>query len=279
MELGRVLADIKSALKAEGIESWRLDSELIVMEGAGCSRIQLITKDDIELSPLQLNKIAKMTARRLKREPMQYILGRCEFMGLEFELNSDTLIPRGDTECLVERVLEHIQTTGAKTVIDIGTGSGAIIISLAALGGVEGTAVDISSNALSKAQSNATLNGVADKISFIKSNLFENISEKFDIIVSNPPYIEREVIKTLDLQVKGFEPLRALDGGEDGLDFYRKIIESAHRYLNPNGFIAFEIGYNQGGEVSEMLMDAGFCSVKVGKDLAGLDRTVCGYLK
>lgn len=279
MELGRVLADIKSALKAEGIESWRLDSELIVMEGAGCSRIQLITKDDIELSPLQLNKIAKMTARRLKREPMQYILGRCEFMGLEFELNSDTLIPRGDTECLVERVLEHIQTTGAKTVIDIGTGSGAIIISLAVLGGIEGTAVDISSNALSKAQSNATLNGVADKISFIKSNLFENISEKFDIIVSNPPYIEREVIKTLDLQVKGFEPLRALDGGEDGLDFYRKIIESAHRYLNPNGFIAFEIGYNQGGEVSEMLMDAGFCSVKVGKDLAGLDRTVCGYLK
>ncbi len=279
MLLGELLERTKALLKADGIESWRIDSELIVMQAAECSRVQLITRDNVPLTDTQLKSAEEMTARRLKREPMQYILGHCEFMGLDFKLSSDTLIPRGDTECLVETVLDYIKKSGSKTVLDIGTGSGAIIISLAVLGGISGTALDISEGALAMAKENAALNGVADKISFIKSNVFENVQGSFDIIVSNPPYIEREVIPTLDRQVKDFEPVRALDGGTDGLDFYRIITKNAHSFLNKGGLLAFEIGYNQGEAVSSLMESAGFTQLTVGKDLAGLDRTVCGRLK
>lgn len=279
MLLGELLERTKELLKADGIESWRIDSELIVMQAAECSRVQLITRDNVPLTDIQLKSAEEMTTRRLKREPMQYILGHCEFMGLDFKLSSDTLIPRGDTECLVETVLDYIKKSGSKTVLDIGTGSGAIIISLAVLGGISGTALDISEGALAMAKENAALNGVADKISFIKSNVFENVQGSFDIIVSNPPYIEREVIPTLDRQVKDFEPVRALDGGTDGLDFYRIITKNAHSFLNKGGLLAFEIGYNQGEAVSRLMEGAGFIQVAVGKDLAGLDRTVCGRLK
>lgn len=279
MLLGELLERTKALLKADGIESWRIDSELIVMQAAECSRVQLITRDNVPLTDTQLKLAEEMTARRLKREPMQYILGHCEFMGLDFKLSSDTLIPRGDTECLVETVLDYIKKSASKTVLDIGTGSGAIIISLAVLGGISGTALDISEGALAMAKENAVLNGVADKISFIKSNVFENVQGSFDIIVSNPPYIEREVIPTLDRQVKDFEPVRALDGGTDGLDFYRIITKNAHSFLNKGGLLAFEIGYNQGDAVSSLMENTGFTQVTVGKDLAGLDRTVCGRLK
>ncbi len=279
MLLGAVLSDTKNILRSDGVESWRIDSEMIVMEAVGCTRVQLISRDDMELDRQQLDKIAAMAQRRLNREPMQYILGRCEFMGLKFKLNKDTLIPRGDTECLVELVLEHIKLTGANNVLDIGTGSGAIIVSLAVLSNIRGTAVDISENALAQAEENACLNGVGNKISFIKSDLFENVSDSFDIIVSNPPYIEKGVIPELERQVKDFEPLRALDGGDDGLKFYREITKNSRKFLCKNGFIAFEIGYNQGAAVSEILENEGFLEVTVGKDLSGLDRTVCGRLK
>lgn len=279
MLLGELLERTKELLKADGIESWRIDSELIVMQAVECSRVQLITRDNVPLTDTQLKSAEEMTTRRLKREPMQYILGQCEFMGLDFKLSSDTLIPRGDTECLVETVLDYIKKSGSKTVLDIGTGSGAIIISLALLGGISGTALDISEGALAMAKENAALNGVADKISFIKSNVFENVQGSFDIIVSNPPYIEREVIPTLDRQVKDFEPVRALDGGTDGLDFYRIITKNAHSFLNKGGLLAFEIGYNQGEAVSSLMESAGFTQLTVGRDLAGLDRTVCGRLK
>ncbi len=279
MTIATLLCELKEKLKAKGIESYRIDSELIVMNATGCTRVQLITKEDMPLSEEQLAVAYNMLKRRMSFEPMQYILGSCEFMDMNFQLNADTLIPRGDTECLVERVLEHINRTGAKTVLDIGTGSGAIIVSLAALGEIEGVAVDISQNALDMAENNAKINSVANKITFIKSDLFENVKGKFDIIVSNPPYIETDVIKTLESQVKDFEPVRALDGGIDGLDFYRAIVEKAPHFLNPKGYIAFEIGYNQGESVKALLENKGFINVTVGKDLAGLDRTVAGQLK
>jgi release factor glutamine methyltransferase len=279
MQLGQLLTITKARLKAEGIDSFRIDSELIVMEVMGCTRVQLITKDDTTLTAEQEEKAEALTARRLAHEPMQYILGHCEFMGLDFRLNRDTLIPRGDTECLVERVIDCIKENNSRTVLDIGTGSGAIIISLAALTDISGTAVDISENALAQAAENAKANNVADRIDFIQSDLFENVSGSFDIIVSNPPYIESEVVTELDSQVKDYEPLRALDGGKDGLDFYRAIAENAHLHLNKGGLIAFEIGYNQGEAVSKILEDNNFCKIKVNKDLAGLDRTVCGRLK
>jgi release factor glutamine methyltransferase len=279
MRLGQLLADIKAELRSAGIESFRIDSELIVMEAVGCTRVQLITREDEPVTEEQLEKALSLKNRALANEPMQYILGHCEFMGLDFKLNRDTLIPRGDTECLVERVIDYIKEHNSRSVLDIGTGSGAIIVSLAALTEIEGTAVDISRNALDKARENAELNGVGDRIEFILSDLFENVTGSFDIIVSNPPYIEREVIAGLESRVKDYEPLRALDGGEDGLDFYRTIASNAHKYLNKNGLIAFEIGYNQGEAVSKILKDNNFCQIEVNKDLAGLDRTVCGRLK
>lgn len=276
MMLGELLADIKNGLKAAGIESSRLDSELIAMRAVGCSRLHLITRDNEPLTEKQLELARDMLQRRLANEPMQYILGHCEFMGLDFELNRDTLIPRGDTECLVELALEYIKKTGAKTVLDIGTGSGAIAISLAKYAAVNCVAVDICKNALDMAAHNAEKNGVSDRVSFIESDVFKNVEGRFDVIVSNPPYIVSTVIPTLAAQVKDYEPMRALDGGSDGLDFYRTITAQAHKYLNNGGYLAFEIGYDQGEAVSRLLTDNGYADVKTGKDLAGLDRTVSG---
>lgn len=279
MTIGTALKDTIERLRAAGIETCRLDAELLVCEAAKCSRVQLITRDDVMLTSQQETELETMLLRRLKYEPMQYILGHCEFMGLDFKVNSNTLIPRPDTECLVEYVLNYIKENNAKTVLDIGTGSGAIIISLASLSDIKGTGADISEGALMVAGENADINSVAEKVSFIKSDLFENITGRFDIIVSNPPYIESGVIPTLGSNVKDYEPVGALDGGEDGLDFYRAIASKAPEYLNKPGLIAFEIGYNQAEAVKNILLASGFTDVETGRDLSGLDRTVCARLQ
>lgn len=278
MTVGELLKSLKSAFVGAGIESSRIDSELIVMEALGFTRVQLITREEHTLSSEEMKKALEMKERRLKYEPMQYILGRCEFMGMEFSLNNSTLIPRPDTECLVERVIEYINKSGAKRALDIGTGSGAIAVSLAALTEVYCIGCDISKKALETAVCNAKKNGVNNKTEFVPSNLFENIEGSFDVIVSNPPYIESDVIPTLSPQVKAFEPLTALDGGSDGLVFYRKIASQAHRHLKKGGLLAFEIGCGQGGAVKKIMENCGFSGVEVGRDLAGLDRTVLGTL-
>lgn len=279
MTIKTALNNTVDRLRAAGIETCRLDAELLVCEAVKCSRIHLITRDDTSLTLQQEADLEAMTLRRLKYEPMQYILGHCEFMGLDFRVTGNTLIPRGDTECLVEHVLDYIKKNNTKTVLDIGTGSGAIIVSLAYYGKIIGTAVDISEGALKVAEENALSNGVKNQISFIKSDLFENLDTKFDVIVSNPPYIERDVIPTLGSNVKDYEPVGALDGGVDGLDFYRAISTAAPGYLNSNGLIAFEIGYNQAEAVKNILVKAGFTDIEIARDLSGLDRVVCARLK
>lgn len=278
MRTGELLKELKRVFADAGIDSSRIDSELIVMEALGFTRVQLITREDYELTAQELERVSEMKERRLKFEPMQYILGYCEFMGLDFSLNESTLIPRPDTECLVERVMEYIKLNSAKTVLDIGTGSGAIAVSLAALADVFCVGCDISKNALKMAAYNGEKNGVKAKTKFVQSDVFENIEGEFDIIVSNPPYIESDVISTLSPQVKDFEPVGALDGGSDGLKFYRKIAAEAKKYLKYGGLLAFEIGYNQGDAVKNIMEAQGFADVSVGKDLAGLDRTVLGTL-
>lgn len=278
MRTGGLLKELKRVFADAGIDSSRIDSELIVMEALGFTRVQLITREDYELTAQELERVSEMKERRLKFEPMQYILGYCEFMGLDFSLNESTLIPRPDTECLVERVMEYIKLNSAKTVLDIGTGSGAIAVSLAALADVFCVGCDISKNALKMAAYNGEKNGVKAKTKFVQSDVFENIEGEFDIIVSNPPYIESDVISTLSPQVKDFEPVGALDGGSDGLKFYRKIAAEAKKYLKYGGLLAFEIGYNQGDAVKNIMEAQGFADVSVGKDLAGLDRTVLGTL-
>lgn len=276
MKIQAVLDNVRSELKAAGIESFSIDSQLIVSEALGIEKIQLVTHNTDEISDDKLNIIKEYASRRIKREPMQYILGHCEFMGLDFRVDRNTLIPRADTENIVEEAISIIKEKGYKTVLDIGTGSGAIAVSIGKYTDAEITAVDISKSALAVAEENAQKNNVS--VNFIESDLFENVEDSFDLIVSNPPYIESAVIDTLDSQVKDFEPLSALDGGVDGLSFYRKIIAELPRFLKKRGCIIFEIGYNQGYALSGMLKENSFKDIKIKKDLAGLDRVVTGYI-
>lgn len=230
-----------------------------------------------EFSEKELDKIEKAVEKRLQHIPLGYIFGKTNFYGYDFIVSKDVLIPRLDTEILVERVIEEIKSRKTKvSVLDVGTGSGAIAITIAKETGAEVTAVDISEKALEIAKQNAKINNA--KVSFLESDLFSGIQDlKVDFIVSNPPYIESAEIDRLMPEVREFEPILALDGGESGLDFYEKIVGEADKHLNPKGKLIFEIGYNQGESVSS-LMKQKFKNVEVIKDYLGNDRVVIGEM-
>lgn len=211
--------------------------------------------------------------KRAEHIPLQYIIGEQEFMGLRFKVNSNVLIPRQDTETLVEQVLKIVKP-GMK-VLDLCTGSGCVLISvLKNAPELTGMGSDISKTALLVAKENAKLHEVDAE--WVRSDLFDNITETFDVIMANPPYIPTGEILSLMPEVRDFEPENALDGGADGLDFYRKIAGQAKDYLNPGGYVYMEIGYDQGEAVSELMRNAGFTEVEVIKDLARNDRVVKG---
>ncbi len=257
-----------------------LDAEILLMHVLNCDRLRLIVDSEIEIKPEQSEMYMSDIKKRSCGMPVQYITGKSEFMGLDFSINQGVLIPRCDTEILVEAVINYIKDRPAR-IIEIGTGSGCISISIAKFcKNVHITAVDISDKALELARKNAANNSVAERIAFLKSNIFENIdlSQKVDIIISNPPYIKTEEINTLGKNVKDFEPLLALDGGEDGLDFYKEITAKSCNYLVSGGMLAFEIGYNQRQDVCNIMIKNGFADIICLKDLAGLDRVVYGFL-
>lgn len=211
--------------------------------------------------------------KRAEHIPLQYIIGEQEFMGLRFKVNSNVLIPRQDTETLVEQVLKIVKP-GMK-VLDLCTGSGCVLISvLKNAPELTGMGSDISKAALFVAKENAKLHEVDAE--WVRSDLFDNITETFDVIMANPPYIPTGEILSLMPEVRDFEPENALDGGADGLDFYRKIAGQVKDYLNPGGYVYMEIGYDQGEAVSELMRNAGFTEVEVIKDLARNDRVVKG---
>ena len=211
--------------------------------------------------------------KRAEHIPLQYIIGEQEFMGLRFKVNSNVLIPRQDTETLVEQVLKIVKP-GMK-VLDLCTGSGCVLISvLKNAPELTGMGSDISKTALLVAKENAKLHEVDAE--WVRSDLFDNITETFDVIMANPPYIPTGEILSLMPEVRDFEPENALDGGADGLDFYRKIAGEVKDYLNPGGYVYMEIGYDQGEAVSELMRNAGFTEVEVIKDLARNDRVVKG---
>lgn len=211
--------------------------------------------------------------KRAEHIPLQYIIGEQEFMGLRFKVNSNVLIPRQDTETLVEQVLKIVKP-GMK-VLDLCTGSGCVLISvLKNAPELTGMGSDISKTALLVAKENAKLHEVDAE--WVRSDLFDNITETFDVIMANPPYIPTGEILSLMPEVRDFEPENALDGGADGLDFYRKIAGQVKDYLNPGGYVYMEIGYDQGEAVSELMRNAGFTEVEVIKDLARKDRVVKG---
>ena len=211
--------------------------------------------------------------KRAEHIPLQYIIGEQEFMGLRFKVNSNVLIPRQDTETLVEQVLKIVKP-GMK-VLDLCTGSGCVLISvLKNAPELTGMGSDISKTALLVAKENAKLHEVDAE--WVRSDLFDNITETFDVIMANPPYIPTGEILSLMPEVRDFEPENALDGGAEGLDFYRKIAGQVKDYLNPGGYVYMEIGYDQGEAVSELMRNAGFTEVEVIKDLARNDRVVKG---
>lgn len=227
-----------------------------------------------EFSSEELSRIKEAVEKRLNRVPLAYIFGKTEFYGLEFVVSNDVLIPRLDSEILVEKLIAEINSRNRSVdVLDIGTGSGAIAITIAKETDARVLAVDVSEKALMIAKQNAEINNV--HVSFVHSNLFECVKGKFDIIVSNPPYIESAEINKLMPEVRLHEPILALDGGKTGLDFYEKIAKQANSFLNAGGKLFFEIGYNQ-GEAVPKLMKNKFKNIKVYNDYSNLPRVVVG---
>ena len=280
LKIKEIFLKYKNILKEKNFETYSLDIEVLLMEVTGFSKIKLYTNTEYCLKKEEFEKFEYFFKRRLKNEPIAYIIGKCEFMGLEFNLNSDTLIPRPDTEILVEKAIDIIKNKNLKKCLDIGTGSGAIAISIAKYcNEILMTAIDINENAILKATENAQKNGVLNKINFLKSNLFEKINEKYDIIVSNPPYIKTNLIEQLEENVKKYEPRRALDGGQSGLIFYEKITKNCKDFLNENAYIIYEIGHDQAEEVKKIMLENNFINIEILKDLAGLDRVILGKFK
>lgn len=267
-------------LSSEKITDAKIDARLLLEYACKTDRNTLFLNGDMEVSEEQVQIYFELIEKRGKHIPLQHLTGEQDFMGLTFKVNENVLIPRQDTECLVEIVLKHLHD-GMK-ILDMCTGSGCILISLLHYSNdCVGVGVDLSEAALKVAAHNAAVlgsNGITDAmdITFLQSNLFEKVDGKFDIVVSNPPYIKTEVIKTLMPEVRNFEPMMALDGTEDGLYFYRRIIVDAKKHLTRGGQLFFEIGYDQGEEVSDLMRENGYVDVEVAKDLAGLDRVVYG---
>ena len=262
-------------LKEAEIGEAQLDARLLLEEVCGTDHNTLLCHGDREVSEAEEEQYRKALEQRAVHVPLQHLLGYQDFMGLRFQVNEHVLIPRQDTEILVEEAMRYLHD--GMRILDLCTGSGCILLSLLHYSNdCEGTGVDISKEALQVAALNAELLGI--KADFLKSDLYEKVTGKFDLLVSNPPYIERKVIPTLMEEVREYDPYIALDGGEDGLDFYRRIIGGAQDYLKRGGQILMEIGSGQAKAVSELLREAGFKEIDACRDFAGLDRVVSGRL-
>ena len=263
-------------LKTNDVKEPNLKARLLMQYILNRPREYILVHDDKQLTLRQNVDYFKLIKKLIEGVPLQHITHQQEFMKLMFYVDENVLIPRPDTEILVEEVIKLAKSINAKKILDLCTGSGAIAVSLAKyIEGSQITATDISRKALSIAKLNATNNDVEDRITFVSSDLFQNISEeKYDIIVSNPPYIKRKVIKTLDKEVKR-EPIIALDGGNDGLDFYKKIIGNAYQYLKYKGYLCLEIGYDQKDEVIDLInKEEKYIDTYSKKDLFDNDRIV-----
>lgn len=291
MTLQELLAEGTGRLETSGIPEPHLDARRLLMEAFHTDTVHFLmnrTQAMLQNADTEgtVSEYRQMIEKRCRRIPLQYILGSQEFMGLTFLVNRHVLIPRQDTETLVELVLEE-QPCREKSVLDLCTGSGCIAVSLAVKGGyLDVTATDLSEEALCVAKENAEklLDGASvsaggqekKRFALYQGDLFRAlpVGKRYDILVSNPPYIPTEVIKELQPEVRDCEPAMALDGAEDGLLFYRRIAAEAKEWLNPGASVYLEIGYDQGAAVSRLLSEAGFQNIRVIKDLPGLERVV-----
>lgn len=276
MQIKEVIRKGMIKLKTNGVDEPNVKARLLMQYILKKPREYILVYDKEELTLRQEVNYFKGIKKLIEGVPLQHITKSQEFMKLNFYVDQDVLIPRPDTEILVEEVIKIAKKVGAKKILDLCTGSGAIAVSLAKyIPNSKLTGVDISSKALRIAKLNARNNNVEDRITFISSNLFDNVpEEKYDIIVSNPPYIKSKIIRTLNKDVQN-EPKIALDGGFDGLDFYRKIIKKADEYLKFGGFLCLEIGFDQREEVMKLIEEEGkFQNTYSKKDLCDNDRIV-----
>lgn len=269
-------------LKNHQIENADYDSFAIMSEINGMDRTYYYLHADEQVPTCDYNLFQQNIKKRASHIPLQHILGKAYFYGYEFQVNENVLVPRQDTEVLVEEVLKV--ATDNSSIVDMCTGSGCIVLTLALKRRLkEGIGVDVSKKALEVAQNNCQ-RLQADNVRFMRSDLFSHFEEagipknQFDVIVSNPPYIRTDVIATLSDEVKLHDPMIALDGYEDGLFFYRKITKSSVEFLRTGGWLMYEIGYDQAKDVSAMMRDAGFKDISTVKDYSGLDRVVKGRL-
>ena len=280
--IGELLIDGNKILKEANIDTYILDVQLLLGKVLGKDKLYLITNKEEEVSKIKEKEFYKLINQRKDKMPIKYILKSAEFMGLEFQVEEGVLIPRGDTEILVEETLKFIKNERRYDICDLCCGSGAIGISIAYL--KENTNVDLIDYyeiPEKVTKKNIRKHNLDSRTNFIKSDLLKepiSMNKKYDILVSNPPYIKDEVIETLMDDVKKYEPHTALSGGEDGLYFYKKIIDDSNKILKDNGVLAFEIGHDQGKEVSDLMVEKGYKNIRVIKDLAGHDRVVIGEI-
>ena len=285
----------KAVLTAALVPEAGTDARLLLEFVCGTDRNTLLAHGDSDVTREQESRYRELVEKRSRHIPLQHLTGVQDFMGMEFAVNEHVLIPRQDTEILVEEALQNLHD--GMRILDMCTGSGCILISLLHYSNdCEGVGSDISEEALQVAEGNArkllgdrALEVSAEdpgamgesgewRVRFVQGDLFENVEGMFDMIVSNPPYIKSDVIDTLMPEVRDYEPRQALDGSEDGLLFYRRILTECRRYLRKGGTLIFEIGYDQGEAVSRLMEEAGFLAVMVVRDYGGLDRVVCGTL-
>ena len=277
--LSDVLKKTRKLFRDRKLDNADLDARLLVEFFTSTTRKDEILNPDLQVSDDALQRLDRAVFERLHGKPVYRIIGKREFYGIEFQLSVDTLEPRDDTEALVDLALPEIHAIigqcGEAGIVDMGTGTGAIAIALLAnVDGLKATAVDISDNALETASLNAKNAGVTDRFTPLKSDWFSGLSGKFDMIISNPPYIPESQISSLATEVKKYDPLRALSGGEDGLQFYRKLAKEGRPFLKPHGLIAVEIGKGQEKDVIALFSENGFELKKTRKDLNGILRAL-----
>ncbi|MBM6860614.1 peptide chain release factor N(5)-glutamine methyltransferase, partial [Clostridium saudiense] len=282
-KIGELLKEGADILKEAAIDTYVLDSQLLLGKVINKDKLYLITNRDEEVNKKAEKEYLELIQKRKEKMPIKYILKSAEFMGLDFNVEEGVLIPRPDTEILVEETLKHIPQDKDMNICDLCCGSGAIGIALASFRkNINIDLIDYYDTPKKVTESNIAKHNLKERAKFIKSDLLKVVihqNKKYDILVSNPPYIKEEVISTLMEDVKDYEPHTALSGGEDGLTFYRRIVEESSKVLEEDGILAFEIGHDQGEEVKELMINKGYNDVRVIKDLAGLDRVVIGTLK
>ncbi|GLQ08061.1 peptide chain release factor N(5)-glutamine methyltransferase [Sneathiella chinensis] len=281
LTLQQALMEGTSRLREAGIETARLDAGILLVHVLGQDREILYRAPEQELSSEELDRFRQLIDRRVDREPVSHLIGRREFWSREFHVDSRVLDPRPDSETLIAAALEFAAGQGpVEKILDLGTGSGCLLLTLLAeLPGTTGTGVDISAEALEVTRKNVALLGLEARTTLLQGRWFEPVTGQFDLVISNPPYIETDDIARLQEEVRRFEPLGALDGGPDGLDCYRKIIGQLKSYLADRGMVIFEVGAGQADDVGELLSSAGFTTIRVHDDLSGIGRCVSAVCK